>query len=267
MRMISGAQSIICAACVFGADAGGSGLVLAGNNHVINGYASNTSASANSYAVKLNGVQQASLDLALICGSQGCINFATDSGNNRIVGRVQSSAGPLIVGAPSSTTAWDLSNIYSTNTPQHWSREPQKESWKHYTLTMTAGNWVLTGGIGATSPLTPAAATTQTITLDTVNFPFVTAMVMKTNIAFTGPATVTVNLGTTGSTTFYYAGNYDLKAAVSSTNFVSALANVGLNSWGTIALALTITTSGGNVNTIANGSKLDIWMKYGTPLE
>jgi len=113
-----------------------------------------------------------------------------------------------------------------------------------------------------TSPVAKAAATTQSVTLTTPGVSFVLDnCVIKSGTAFVGPTTLTATVGITGALTGCVSVAYNMKAAVSATNFgLPTLVTSAVSTNGTDAIILALTTTVDNVTTISAGS-VTVWLK------
>jgi hypothetical protein len=117
-------------------------------------------------------------------------------------------------------------------------------------------------GICGTTPVAKAAATTQSVTLATpaVNFA-VDECIIKTATAFTGTTTLTATVGKTGSLTSCTSVVYDMKAAVSTTNFGQTTAiSTSISFNGTDAMILALASTIDNISSISAGSVV-VWIK------
>lgn len=155
-------------------------------------------------------------------------------------------------------------------TPQTGGVGPTIEVWYRYTTTAIAngvngcananGCWQVNGVLGAIK----TAGLTQAVTL--FQLPangYISHYRVKTATACTGPTTLTATLGSTGSTTLFSTALYDLKAAVSATNFT----NVAPLVTGSDTAAATNVVAGliatvANVDGIAAGCSWDTWIKW-----
>lgn len=141
--------------------------------------------------------------------------------------------------------------------------------WVKITVTNSTTNFTVTcagpvsfTGICGTTPIAKAAATTQSVTLATpaVNFA-VDECIIKTATAFTGTTTLTATVGKTGSLTSCTSVVYDMKAAVSTTNFGQTTAiSTSISFNGTDAMLLALTSTIDNISSISAGSVV-IWLK------
>lgn len=220
-----------------------------------------SSVGVNGTALIFDGLQSSHMDINIqtdgSAGSKGIQIINGDGGMNSMLGTVPPATANFtpITGTQSLNSTWFMQGIPIV--------VPTVETWHRYTLLKTGGNWTING----LNPVAAAAATSQTITVAIQNFPYVSNAMIKTAVAFTGTTTATAVLGSTGVTNFYISIPYDLMAAVSSTNI--APTNGILNGYGlaggyaTLSLALTITTTGGNVSNITDGASVDVWMKFG----
>ena len=134
--------------------------------------------------------------------------------------------------------------------------------WQKITISNSGSNLTVTcvpttANCG-TATVAKAAATTQSVTVYTLpanGYVFGCPQV-KTTTAFIGPTTLTSTLGLTGSLTFFFSTVFDLKAAVSATNFAPA-SNICLAQGSTtrsstdVILALTSTIE--NISSVSAG--------------
>lgn len=151
-------------------------------------------------------------------------------------------------------TAWPLGSV------PMWVKVTVTSSSTNLTVTC-AGPTSLTGICG-TSPVAKAGATTQSVTLFTpaVNFT-VGDCLIKTATAFTGTTTLNGTVGITGSLTSCTSVAYDMKAAVSATNFGKPTVFPSAISFnGTDAAILALTSTVDNISSISAGSVV-IWLE------
>lgn len=129
-------------------------------------------------------------------------------------------------------------------------------------LTVTCAGPASFTGICGTSPVAKAAATTQSVVLATPGASFVLDnCLVKTSTAFVGPTTLTATVGITGTLTGCVSVAYDMKAAVSATNFgLPTLVTFGVSTNGTDAIILALTTTIDNITTISTGTVV-IWLR------
>jgi hypothetical protein len=136
-------------------------------------------------------------------------------------------------------------------------------AWQHVRISKVAGQWV------STEPLVPnvaaAAATTQFVYAKLVvgTTPlFISNMRIKTQTACTGVTSLLATVGSLGTSNFYLATAYDLKATVSNTNY--APLNGVLNGYGSAThvddVLLYLSSTGGNLSAVADGCAVDIWL-------
>lgn len=140
-----------------------------------------------------------------------------------------------------------------------------------FTCATAAGCW--TQPATSFSPLLPATAVNTlqdfvlaayTPTNGPLVGPFLLNARIKTSTACTGTSTLTAQLGTPDMANSFIS-SYDLKAAVSHTNF--APTNGTLNSFGSggfdiAQILITLTSTGGTLDQVANGCSLDLWLFY-----
>ena len=143
--------------------------------------------------------------------------------------------------------------------------------WSKYTLTAIAngvngcananGCWQVNGVLGASK----SAALTQDVTLFQLQANgWVDSVRMKTALAFTGTTTLTGTIGTATNNVFYLSTLFDLKAAVSATNFVPTTGlTVGLGSTTTAAVNIVVglIATVNNIDQIVAGSSVDVWVQ------
>lgn len=135
-----------------------------------------------------------------------------------------------------------------------------------YTITKTAGNWVLTG-TGAASSQAAAAALTQEITVFALPARSYVAegQVVKTTTACAGTTTLQMtNLGVTGETDKYGTYTYDLKAAVTDTNFerLSGEPSGPPNTYATINMIVTLVSTVQNISSVTDGCAFELQVSY-----
>jgi len=143
--------------------------------------------------------------------------------------------------------------------------------WKKYSVVAIAdtvngcananGCWQVNGALGANK----AAGLTQSIVLFSKPARgFVDGVRIKTAVAFTGTTSATATIGTATDDNFYTTALYNLKTAVSATNF-SPADGIVQGFGGTTAAAedvvLAIITTVENIDQIADGSAVDVWVK------
>lgn len=126
-------------------------------------------------------------------------------------------------------------------------------------LTVTCTPAVATCG---TSPVAKAGALTQSVTLVTPAVSFVLdGCVVKTGTAFTGTTALTATVGITGTLTGCVSVAYDMKAAVSVTNFgLPTLVTAATSFNGTDSVILALTSTVDNVSSISAGS-ITVWIR------
>lgn len=123
-----------------------------------------------------------------------------------------------------------------------------------WTVANSTTNLQITQPTGTTSLVAKAAATTQSVTLFALPAKAqVLSCVIKSTTAFVGPTTLTATLGVTGTLTACVSAPFDLKAAVSTTNFSVSLPTPIVSYSGT-NLILALTTTIDNVSTISTGT-------------
>lgn len=134
--------------------------------------------------------------------------------------------------------------------------------WQKITVTNSSTNLTVTCVPATvncgTATVAKAAATTQSVTLYTLpaNGYIVGCPQVKTTTAFVGPTTLASTVGVTGALTFFFSVPFDMKAAVTATNF-APVANIcigqGSNTRASTAVILALTTTIDNVSTISAG--------------
>lgn len=163
----------------------------------------------------------------------------------------------FLIGLIFAASAFAQSSVYST---------PASASWSKYTVTKIAnavsgcananGCWQVNGG----TPVNATAGLTQSITL--FQLPangFVHDARVKTSTACAGATTIVITLGTTGSGTWLVVTPYDLKAAVSATNYTaSPLTHVGSDTSIATNILAAMTTTVSNVDQITAGCTFNV---------
>lgn len=126
-------------------------------------------------------------------------------------------------------------------------------------LTVTCTPAIATCG---TSPVAKAGAVTQSVALMTPAVSFVLdGCVAKTGTAFTGTTALTSTVGITGTLTGCVSVAYDMKAAVSVTNFgLPTLVTNATSFNGTDSVLLALTSTIDNVSSISAGS-ITVWLR------
>lgn len=123
-----------------------------------------------------------------------------------------------------------------------------------WTVANSSTNLQITKPGGTTSTVAKAAALTQSVTL--ISLPAkaqVLSCVMKTGTAFAGTTTLAATVGITGTLTACISSPFDLKAAVSNTNFSVALPTPIVTYPG-VDLILALTSTVENISSISAGS-------------
>ena len=131
-----------------------------------------------------------------------------------------------------------------------------------WTITKTAGNWVITG-VAASTSQAAAGATSQAINVTTLSAGWFlpSAPTVKTAVACAGITAITVaSIGVTGAASQIAAAlTYDLKAAVSATNLlVPTLANLGPNTIASTTLTVTVSGAAQNISSITDGCSFSV---------
>lgn len=148
-----------------------------------------------------------------------------------------------------------------------------ESGWRKYTLTAIAntvlgcasvnGCWSINGTLGA---IKNGAGLTQQIAIFTMpTNAYVSAFKAKTAVAFTGSTTTVLSdVGNATSGSAYATGlTYNLKSAVSDANLLNPVFTaVGNNTVASQAFTITITNTVDNINTIAAGSSVVLWVKW-----
>lgn len=114
-----------------------------------------------------------------------------------------------------------------------------------------------------TTEALPAGLTHDVPICDLPGRAFAENVRMKTALAFTGTTTLTGKLGTSGDDDRLIAGAYDLKAAVTATNFTPVTGEPSAEGQETTAatkLVLLLTATVDNLNQTATG-EVDIWVR------
>ena len=136
---------------------------------------------------------------------------------------------------------------------------PQIAKW---TVENSSTNLLITKPDGTTSTVAKAAATTQSVTLFALPAnATVLSCTVKTGTAFTGTTTLTATLGITGTLTACVATPFDMKAAVSNTNFAVALPTTPIVSFAGTNLILALTSTVDNLSSISAGS-VTVWITW-----
>lgn len=266
---------ILSASTMATGDANGIGLLLTGSGNQIQG-----NIGGGKYALQLgsSGVSLSNIQAVFDCTftPTACINNNSgDGGFNWISGVVYGGGTPppLFSGStPPASSIYQLT--YSTPPlvgPQFMTLIANVSTWHRYHLAKIAdgtagcsnsglGCFQVNGG----TPQNAAGSTSQNITLDNLTGQvFLDELRLQTSTAFTGTTTATANVGNSGSPTFYFSGNYNLQTAVGVTNFADSKPTTGAPTYAGQALVMQLTTTGANVTSVATGSALDIWVKWG----
>lgn len=124
-----------------------------------------------------------------------------------------------------------------------------------WTVTNSTTNLQITQPTGTTSLVAKAAAVTQSVTLFALPAKaLVLNCVVKSTTAFAGTTTLTATVGITGTLTACVATPFDLKAAVSATNFAVALPTTPIVSYAGTNLILALTSTIDNLTSISAGA-------------
>jgi hypothetical protein len=137
--------------------------------------------------------------------------------------------------------------------------------WNKYTLTKVGGKWVITGepscGRCGGGPATTSKDQDFVITAIGANAMLMGAR-LTPKVACTGTDTARISVGVSGNNSVTFR-NVDIKAAPSSSNFATAGPTNGqFNNNGNVNLTASITTTGGNVNDIADGCTVVLDIAY-----
>jgi hypothetical protein len=145
--------------------------------------------------------------------------------------------------------------------PMNPGAAPQIAKW---TVANSGSNFLITNPDGTTSTVAKAAAITQSVTVFALpaNGKILDCTV-KTTTAFAGTATLTSTLGVTGSLTGCIGTAYDMKAAVSNTNFSVALPATPIVSFAGTNVILALTSTVENISSISAGA-ISIWLTWST---
>jgi drug/metabolite transporter (DMT)-like permease len=138
-------------------------------------------------------------------------------------------------------------------------------SWQKWNVAVDSVglNFVITAPDGTQSTVALAAGLTQDIVLGAVPTDYyIVASRIKSNVKFSGAATVEAYLGVTGDDMFYLATGVNLLAPVTPTHFApSTTTGDGVGNTTTLGtnLVLLITTTGSNINALTAGA-VNIWI-------
>lgn len=90
-------------------------------------------------------------------------------------------------------------------------------------------------------------------------------VMVRNTTTWTGPTTVAIYLGTLTDGSFYIGGSgLNPKNPPSNTNFVRNSSNRGTNTLGSVTIRLVIITTGANVDDIADGATLELYIMRST---
>src|ERR1041385_3329615 len=133
-----------------------------------------------------------------------------------------------------------------------------------WTVANSGSNFLISNPDGTTSTVAKAAQITQSVTVFALpaNGKILDCTV-KTTTAFTGTTTLTSTLGVTGSLTGCIGTAYDMKAAVSNTNFSVALPATPIVSFAGTNVILALTSTIDNLSSISAGA-ISIWLTWST---
>lgn len=139
--------------------------------------------------------------------------------------------------------------------------------WRKYTVATKASCastnpcWTVNGVEGADL----AAGLTQDVTVfQLAANGTVEGVRLKTAVAFAGTTTLTGTLGTATNNLFFLTATYDLKAAVSATNFTPATgyaANLGSTTAAAVNVVLGVTSTVNNINLLTAAKSVDVWVR------
>jgi hypothetical protein len=131
-----------------------------------------------------------------------------------------------------------------------------------WTVANSGSNFLITNPDGTTSTVAKAAQITQSVTVFALpaNGKILDCTV-KTTTAFTGTTTLTSTLGVTGVLTGCIGTAYDMKAAVSNTNFSVALPATPIVSFAGTNVILALTSTVQNISAISAGA-ISIWLTW-----
>jgi len=136
---------------------------------------------------------------------------------------------------------------------------PQIAKW---TVENSGSNLLITKPDGTTTTVAKAGATTQSVTVFALPAnATVLSCTVKTGTAFTGTTTLTATLGITGTLTACVATPFDMKAAVSTSNFSVALPTTPIVSFAGTNLILALTSTIDNLSSISAGS-ITVWITW-----
>lgn len=124
-----------------------------------------------------------------------------------------------------------------------------------WTVANSTTNLQITQPTGTTSLVAKAAAVTQSVTLFALPAKaLVLNCVAKSTTAFTGTTTLVATVGITGTLTACVSTPFDLKAAVSATNFSVALPTTPIVSYAGTNLILALTSTIDNITSVSAGA-------------
>lgn len=160
---------------------------------------------------------------------------------------IVSSFAQVVPAVNSALTAWPLGAV---------------PVWQKWIIANSGANFLITKPDGTTTTVAKAAAVTQSVSLLTPGVTFkLTDCVIKSGTAFTGTTTLTATVGITGTLTGCVSVAYDMKAAVSSTNFgIPTIATSAMSTNGTDALILALTSTIDNLSSVSAGS-VTVWVR------
>lgn len=123
-----------------------------------------------------------------------------------------------------------------------------------WSIANSSTNLTITNQAGMVVTTAKAAAVTQSLTIFALPVKaLVLSCIIKSTTAFTGTTTLVATLGITGTLTACVSTPYDLKAAVSNTNFSVALPTTPIVSYAGTNLILALTSTIDNVSSISAG--------------
>jgi hypothetical protein len=137
--------------------------------------------------------------------------------------------------------------------------------WSKWNVAVNGANLDITAPDGTVTSVALAAALTQDVTLAALPpRAHLLSAVIKAAVAATGTTTLTGGLGITGTDNYYLAKTFDLKAAVSDTNYNGGtngvMAKTGLGgSFAALNLLFALVATVDNLTALLTGS-FDIWV-------
>lgn len=134
--------------------------------------------------------------------------------------------------------------------------------WLKFNIRVSGVNFIITAPDGVETTVARAAALTQVVNFFTLpTRVFLHAYCEKTAVAFVGVATLTNTIGITGTPTWISGGApFDMKAAVSQTNFSAAAVGLGADTFDETFATVALTSTVQNLSALSIGS-LDLWLQ------